>query len=141
LGRDFYGKDYFFANAWDRRHLDKLLYSFNKDENPFEKIKELEEQGKLNKGMVLGVYHRPPKKDEKDIYGKTAKYSHVVIFKGIDKKTGEFYFDHEWGYKQDTISLSSMKQKGWKIYDLIDENPQAYAEDIQKQDSTNYNGS
>jgi len=133
VGRDFYGKNYFFADAWDRRNLDKLIYSFSEKENTFEKIKALEKEGILNKGMVLGVYHRPPKSSEKDIYGKNAKYSHVIIFRGIDRETGEFYFDHEWGKKQDTISLSFIKQKNWKIVDLLDENPESYAEAISKE--------
>jgi hypothetical protein len=136
VGKDFYGKDYFWADAWDRRHLDEVIYSFSKDENAFEKIKDLEKEGTLNKGMLLGVYHRPPKNSERDIYGRKAKYSHVVIFRGIDKKTGKFYFDHEWGSKQDTISLDFMENKGWKLMDLIDENLKAYAESIKEFDSS-----
>ncbi len=135
VGKDFYGKDYFFAHAWDRKHLDNLIYSFSSQEDSFEKLKELEKKGIFNKGMVLGVWHRPPRNSEKDIYGNKADYSHNVIFRGIDSETGKYIFDHEWGNKQDTISLSSMRKKGWKIHDLIDENPVAYAEAVENYSS------
>jgi hypothetical protein len=137
VGKDFYDKDYFYADAWDRKHLDKVIHSFSKEENAYDKFEDLESEGVLEKGMVLGIYHRPPRNNERDIYGRKADYSHVAIFRGIDAKTGKYIFDHEWGHKQDTISLSSMERKGWKLKDLIDHNPISYAEAIGKSDYSN----
>ncbi len=112
---DLFGKKYFWRNAWDLRYNDKIAHTFNeKQGEKLEKeLKELIIDGVLTPGSLIGIKQPDDQtacENEIDETGKKAKYTHVVLYVGLND-SGEAEFIHQFGRKMEKITEKDFEKK------------------------------
>jgi len=123
------------------------------EKDPIKKIKDWYFQGKINRGDIIGIWHRPAdinKNEIDDVTDKPWIYSHLGSFEGIkvdslryaDFKSyrdsikaslaGELSILHQGDFPLASRIVeydlkNRIETKGWRLIEGITENPVAYA--------------
>ncbi len=106
-------------DSWNMRYASTIVAKF-KEKDKYQELNTLREEGILRPGMILGVYNpRSAYNDTLDEKGNKAKYTHVLIYVGKDKK-GNLIFDNQWDEKTLRVDTKWLKKKGLKPVEILD---------------------
>jgi hypothetical protein len=76
---ELFGKEYSYSDGWDRQYNDKVVSNINNNEN----LRNLERQGILEPGMMIGAYYpNSPYLGKTDSHGNEITYTHNLIYLG-----------------------------------------------------------
>jgi len=118
--KKMFGKEYENHEAWNLRYKNKIVENLDS----IGELKELVINGKLEPGMIIGIYNPKSNKNKrKDLTHNKIKYSHVMVYAGINKDN-ELEFIHQLGKKIEKINLSDIQElenKGWKLIEILDD--------------------
>lgn len=113
-GEDLFGKEYPSADAWELRDflgIDEMKVG------SFENLKDLEMNGRLKPGMILGV-HNPKSKYNQRAQQTGAGYTHVMIYLG--KQDGRMYFADKFGPNTRTkVSLEDIAKSNLEPIEIL----------------------
>lgn len=141
--RDLFGKTYFWRDAWDLRYPSEIVHTFSEKqgEKLERELKELIIDGVLTQGAVIGIKQPDDQtayENEIDQEGNIAKYTHVIVYGGLDPN-GKPVFFHEYGFDQEKISLDYFKENNFTpIEVIIPKNDPVYLAQVKEsQEKTN----
>jgi len=123
LAKELFNKNYNGGPAWDLKYYNPVIYNFEKQED----TKNLIIEGKLQQGMLvsskwpvkdINEYWTDENKKGLDKEGHPIKFTHVVEYIGIGRKTNEGVLDlpeplfsHEWGWTKEVLTQKQLWDK------------------------------
>lgn len=114
--KNLFGKEFVSQDAWNLRYKNKVVDEIDS----IGEIKELIIDDKLTPGMIVGVYNPKSNKNRrKDLERHRIKYSHVVVYAGINKEF-EPEFIQQYGRRIEKLTLNELIEKGLTPKEIID---------------------
>lgn len=121
-----FNKRYSFSDAWNRKYTDELVARVSGNKG----LEEMEKSGFLKPGMIIGVYSPDSEyKDEKDMRGKKAEYTHILLYLGKGnlgrwnlgkEENNEMFFADLFGNNIRVTNLEGIEEKGLEARAIID---------------------
>lgn len=116
-GRDLFGKNYSWGDAWKLRGRNKFI-SEVKDTSD---VKRLIINEEMLPGMAIGFYNPHSEHNNKvDDQGKKTNYTHVALYVGVDKNLNPEFIHHEGNFKRKS-TLKELTQSGFKPVFIFDD--------------------
>jgi hypothetical protein len=114
--KDIFGKEYIRQNAWNLRYYNKIEKSIENSDSLYSYLSKRE----FSEGVIIGMYNPHSKYNRKyDFNRKRVKYSHVVLYIGLDSLQNP-QFIHQWGRKKEKVGLEGLLEKGLRPVEVLD---------------------
>lgn len=127
-GKKLYNKLYSYTDAWNRQYAEDEKFQFKqgREKKQLDSLRDLNE---IQPGMILGAYNpnSPRNYTIRDWKNKKPKYTHVLLYAGRDSSRTHYFF-HEWGRKQEKITLNELEDLNLKPIEMLDESKEIIAE-------------
>lgn len=110
-----YGEDYAGGNAWNLRYHNRRVASLSSAT-----LESLAQKEIVQPGMLVGIqYPRSRYRNTRDETGRKAKYTHVGVYIGNNKK-GQALIAHQFGKKTYVHTTAQLKRMGLKPIEVLD---------------------
>lgn len=114
--QEVFGKEYSFSNGWDRKYNDRVVSELNGNEE----LRNLEREGILEPGMIIGAYFpESPYLGKKDGKGNVIDYTHNLLYLGKTLQ-GELLFADQAKFRTRISTLEELTDEGIKAKHLFD---------------------